>query len=270
MTSFETGGSGISPSVTKSTSAADIIMSVSSAAMANSKAPVTSVPPLGGRGLGTTHYEVFRLLTALQGSLEGNFGPSSEQVLWKLALALGFGCDTPSSPSMKLLSFDPTDSISAIVQNDSSEDLNTSMGLDRAIVAWLVVSAPVVERVELKDQVVSLLFRLSVRLFQNSKDVGFQLNHFIALRAIRAAQLASHQVSLGEWVVQEDEAEALVEMVKAFATVWGAVQSSADSDHHSQSEWLSLPLFPTIFQASMEKRSPLVATTSRRDLNDTV
>jgi hypothetical protein len=56
-----------------------------------------------------------------------------------------------------------------IVQNYSSSDLETSMGLDRAIVAWLVVAAPVVESVELKDQMVSLLFRLSVRLFQSSK-----------------------------------------------------------------------------------------------------
>jgi hypothetical protein len=134
-------------------------------------------------------------------------------------------------------------------------------------VAWLVVAAPVIESVELKEQVVSLLFRLSVRLFQNSKDVGFQLDHFMALRAIRAAQLASHQVGIGESVVQEDEAEALVEMVKAFATVWEAVDSSADSDHHSQPVWLSLPLFRSIFEASMEKRSPLMATASRRDLN---
>ena len=225
---------------------------------------------LGGRGLGTTHYEVFRLLRALQGSLEGNFSPSSEQVLWKLSFALGFGCNTPSSPSMKLLSFDPTDSVSAIVQNYLGEDLETSLGLDRAIVAWLVVAAPVVESIELKDQVVSLLFRLSVRLFQNSKDVGFQLDHFMALRAIRAAQLASHHVGIGESVVQEDEAEALVEMVKAFATVWEAVESSVDSDHHSQPVWLSLPLFRSIFQASMEKRLPLMATASRRDLNNIV
>jgi hypothetical protein len=225
---------------------------------------------LGGRGLGTTHYEVFRLLIALQGSLEGNFGPASEQLLWKLAFALGFGCNTPSSPSMKLLSFDPTDSVSVIVQNYSSEDLETSMGLDRATVAWLVVAVPVVESVELKDQVISLLFRLSVRLFQNSKDVGFQLNHFMALRAIRAAQLMSHEVGTGESVVQEDEAEALVEMVKAFATVWEAVESSADSDHHSQPVWLSLPLFRSIFEASMEKRSSLMATAGRRDLNNIV
>jgi len=84
----------------------------------------------------------------------------------------------------------------------------------------------------LNYQVVSLLFRLSVRLFQSSKDTGFQLNHFIALRAIRAAQLASHQVGIGESVVSvvhededeseaedEAEAEALAEIVKAFATV---------------------------------------------------
>jgi hypothetical protein len=241
---------------------------------------VTQCGILGQRGLGSIHYEVFRLLTSKQAQLKALFDSAENEglipaMLWQLAFALGYGCNTPSSRwNMALLAFDPADSVSAIVRHYNDVDAGSNVELDRSVAAWLTVSISVLTDGELRDQAMSLLFRLSASLFEASagKEPVFDVNDFVALRAMCSAQLSSHHVDPGESMVQEDEAEALVGLVKAFASKWENRRESVSSHGFDEDlpAWRSFPYFKFVVDSSLNRRRALVGAAVRRCANDVV
>lgn len=235
----------------------------------------------GQRGIGSLHYSIFKKLVDIQSSLRDYLGERSGEtkpivaMLWQLSLALGYGCNTfPSQWNLALIGFDPSDSISAI-QSYFESNIDCDPTLERAAAVWLTVSASHLAAKEQRDEALCLLFRLAAGLFsRTSEEEGFHSDHFIALRAIMVAQLESHQVEIGESIIQDSEAEALREMVKAFATKWEnhsitCPPQDSWSETNAQT-WCSLPICASVIEASLNHRMQLIASASRQNIDHLV
>ena len=227
------------------------------------------------RGIGSLHYEVFSILTAIQSHLKGLLdceernGDEIVSDLWKLSLALGFGCNTPASKwSLQLLHFDPADSISSILTYYNEFGSGSGTEFDAAASAWLATSVSSLEDNELRNQALSLMFRLSARLLgpddRDKDQCFFRSNDFLALRAIHVAQEASSHIESGGSVVQEDEAVALAALVKAFASRWEGQESGNDPI------WTTSPYFGSVVHSSFLNRPGLIGASCRQCANDLV
>ena len=237
----------------------------------------------GEKGLGTMHYDVFQLLARKQGQLKSWFDSPGEQggnlatMFWELAYALGYGCNTQSSKfSSEFFPLDPTDLILAIVQYHSTANERTFDEVDQALSAWLVVASSYVGDTNCRGKLVSLLFRIGCRLLEKEEGrVHFHLDHFLALRAIRAGQLASYHEIHDVFLAQGEESEAIEKLLNCFAAKWedSDVFAGRYADGlatYSQPLWNVLPYFPAAFDWLLRNRTTLVAAACRRLLSEIV
>lgn len=221
---------------------------------------------ISGRGIGSLHYSVVQKLIALQKDLSeclssSDAGDILTPTLWRLSLALGFGMNVPASKwTVPLIGLNATDTLPSLLDYDGDEEKEPSKEIDCAMAAWLSVCSPACEDTVLRAQSYSLLFGVASRLLRD--DDHLNKDHYIALRAIEVGQSESHKTKEGESIIQDSEAEALVELTKAFATYW-----SSDGDNEASSNLESHPLFDSIMRASLNKRPSLMAIASRRCIN---
>jgi hypothetical protein len=241
---------------------------------------------LGDRGVGTLHFSVFQRLTSLQSSLHGCLASASEKkdeivsTLQRLSISLGYGWNTPPSRgAISICGFSASDSLRAIAEyyNDSEPGLDAD--IDQAVAAWLVVAGREIESVDLRDRVHALMFRIAARVFESCPDdSSFASADLIAMRAMHAAQVQSHEADPGQSVVQDDEAEAVKEMVGAFASRWeNIIVSELEADHHDavdeaphQPLWSSLPVVNSVLESSLTRRSALMAAAARSSIDSII
>ena len=243
---------------------------------------ISQVGLFGKRGVGSAHYCIFQKLVSIQGNLRDQFDSPSQNkdaivsMLWQLSLALGFGCNTPPTQwGLSLIGFDPKYSMLPInAYYESLAEQDTDDDIDCAIAAWLTVSASSLEDIDLREQTYSLLFQLAARLLcGDQKNKGFNASHLLALRALQAAQKESHRSGPGESVLQDSEAEALVGLVKTFASQWegySAVDTNWGDSLKAKPDWYSLPIFNSVIEASFTSRTSLMALASRQCIDDLV
>jgi hypothetical protein len=224
---------------------------------------------LGNRGIGTEHHMIFQKLLKLQGDLLECFSADffSEDkkgvisILEELSFALGYGHNIPPFSSQALISFDPSDSVRAIISHYEDTDRDADTELDNAVARWLTVSAASIDDEKEREQAYMLLFRLSAQLLESGGSTErFSSNHFVALRAVQAAQKASHKFKSGNSILEDSEAEALVGMSKAFAHQW---ELDNVEDFRCSPVWQSNPVFNLVFESSLIKRRPLMARASK-------
>ena len=225
---------------------------------------ITQCGLISGRGIGSVHYSVVQKLTKLQKQLMECLSASKTSnelvpTLWRLALALGFGMNTPASEwAIPLIGLNAIDTLPSLIEYDSDEERSASMNLNCAMVAWLSVCSPACEDTILRSQSYSLLFDLASRLLQDRSDSNE--NHYIALRAIEVGQIESHKSKEGESIIQDSEAEALTELTKAFSVHW----NSTGEEKNEISNLELNPLFDSVMRASLNKRPSLMAIASRK------
>eukprot|EP00531_Pseudo-nitzschia_arenysensis_P008966 CAMPEP_0116139576 /NCGR_PEP_ID=MMETSP0329-20121206/13386_1 /TAXON_ID=697910 /ORGANISM="Pseudo-nitzschia arenysensis, Strain B593" /LENGTH=1831 /DNA_ID=CAMNT_0003634629 /DNA_START=36 /DNA_END=5531 /DNA_ORIENTATION=+ len=213
-----------------------------------------------GKGIGSLHYSVVQKLMKLQKQVTECLSTSDASnmiapTLWRLALALGFGMNTPASEwSIPLIGSNATDTLTSLIEFDDDEEREDNSDIDSAMAVWLSICSPVCNDESLRTQSYSLLFDLASRLLEDSNE---SKHHYIALRAIEVGQAESHKSKEGESIIQEGEAEALAELTKAFAIRW-------ESNGEDTSTLVSNPLFDSIMKASLNTRSSLMAIASRQ------
>mmetsp|Transcript_33222 Transcript_33222/g.78476 ORF Transcript_33222/g.78476 Transcript_33222/m.78476 type:complete len:827 (+) Transcript_33222:368-2848(+) len=223
---------------------------------------------LTGRGIGSAHYSVVQNLIQLQKRLLQSLTSSDSNdviasILWRLALALGYGMNAPTSKcSIPLIGLNATDSITPLIEYEEDEEKTSTKQLECAMAAWLSVCASACEDSVLRTQSYSLIFELATRLLctKNGDENGWNPCHYIALRAIEVGQAESHKSKEGESVIQDCEAEALTELIRTFSMRWISIRE----EKGISSSWHSLLLFDSIMRASLTKRPSLVAIATRR------
>eukprot|EP00980_Cylindrotheca_fusiformis_P005876 scaffold1233_cov111-Cylindrotheca_fusiformis.AAC.2 len=229
---------------------------------------------LGSRGVGTDHYMLLQKMMNLEAKLVESFKePSSNEdticaSLQELSFSLGYGCNVPSASSQALLGFSPFNSVKAIVDFYNNMETDPHVQFDFAVSLWLTVSAASLEDKVLRMQAFSLLFQLSCRIFEHSKESKvFDSDQFVALRCIQAAQQESHNFKSGESILEDAEAEALGWFIKAFACQWEA-ENMTDPD--VPPAWSLVPHFNSVFESSLVHRLHLMARAARPCMNQLI
>lgn len=239
---------------------------------------ITQCGLLNGRGIGSIHYSVLQKMLEMQQEIQpllSSPNPDNDQIascFWRLSLALGFGINAPSSPwGISLLGLNSSDSVPYVLSYFQDTDKVSTTEIDCAVTAWLSVCAPHCQDVELRHHTFSKLFQIAARLFKESNH-GFSPSHAIALRAVEVGQLESHKAGQGASTLQDSEAEALTELVKAFSSTWTDIESIASpssiADPSAGPSWQSLPTFKSVMEASINERPQFLSIACRQCLDE--
>ena len=233
---------------------------------------------LGARGIGSLHYVVFQKLLAYQANvvdlLDGVVGDKAFPTvpIWSLALALGYGMNSPSSDwNNELTGFDPEDTVYSLLflfngdaesesDDDKSDDggeavkkaipqvrlASPSLRSMRAAIALLTVALPALQDDHTREDARSLLFRFVGTCLRDSKSYNFSEDDYMALRALS---------SVPEENQANTETDAVVQLVGSFALRW---ESAADA------QWVTLPLAHAVLETILTKRSRIAGIAARK------
>jgi hypothetical protein len=233
---------------------------------------------IGPRGIGSMHYVVFQRLVAFQAhvvdTLDGVVADKGfpTVAIWSLALALGYGMNSPSSAwNNALIGFDPEDTVFSLLflfngdaESDSDQEdpedgdetlkkappqvrlASPSVRSMRATIALLTVALPALHDEHIRDDARSLLFRFVCNCLKSARTLEFSEDDYMALRAIDA---------LPEENQADTESDAVVELIGSFARRW---ESEADA------QWTTLPLVDKVLENILTKRSRIAGMAARK------
>jgi len=216
------------------------------------------------RGLGTAHYEVFKLVGSIDGSLRESLSKSDTNAgastLWTLALALGFGLNTPSTSWIfKEVRLDPEPSYRSILTHYDGAVVGTDPDFDLAVLAWLATSIDAAgatdkDNEERKAVIVrtgELLFRLASTVLQMEAGNEFSKRSMTATRAMYEGLRVSSEIPLGTdddlaTSLHKSKSKAAFELIRAFALGW---EDPVDRQVPvSEPTWLLSSYFPSILE----------------------
>jgi hypothetical protein len=191
---------------------------------------------LGKAGVGTTRYEVFRLLSSIQShivtTLSSDTPRNAALSLRALSLAMGLGdVVSASMHSFKLMKFKPDESVKSIVQyyGDNLPNAHAMRHIDRSVLEWLAIAIGDVGEETVRRDAVGILYKLaSSTLNQSGRSEDDQLaDAMLVMRAIQNAQKAALVDQDAGDQFHDLEQEVMVKLIKLFAQDW---ESTIDHD----------------------------------------
>jgi hypothetical protein len=220
------------------------------------------------RGLGTAHYELFRLVSSIEASLRDSLSNGDTKgganSLWTLALAFGFGLNTPPTRWVfKEVRVDPEPSYRIILDFYGPWQAGVDPGLDYAVLAWLAISMDAArstdkDNEDRKSVIIrarALLFTLASHVLQSGADDSkFTQESMIATRAIYEGMRVVPLVSEGDDMadkLRKSQSDAMFRLVKSFASAWedtGTVVGALQIEE--QPAWRLFSSLPDIFELS--------------------
>jgi hypothetical protein len=215
------------------------------------------------RGLGTAHYDLFKLVSSIETSLRDSLSncdtKTSENALWTLTLSLGFGWNAPSTRWIfKEIRVDPELSYLSILDFYANNQVGIEKGLDSAVLAWLAISLDAArftdkdtdEKKSVFVRAHTLLFTLASQVLQSADDSKFSQDSMIAMRAIyeglRVLPLVSDEVDTANNLL-ESQSDAMFQLIRSFASTWEGTGSSGQVEAPT---WRLYSSLPNIFELS--------------------
>lgn len=192
---------------------------------------------LGKEGLGSTRYEMFRVLSSLQSHVaqglvldEGSGNVS--RALRSLALGMGLGNVVAASKNnFRLMKFSPDESIRPILHYYENDDIDidmTTQNVDRRALEWLTVGVNAIEDNNLCSDVFKLVYRLASNLLYQEKSSARDklADSVLVMRAVQNVATARDCVEDDGSSGDDDEMPIITKLIEAFAFDW---QSAPDT-----------------------------------------
>ena len=218
-----------------------------------------------GRGIGSSHFDLFRLLSdeeeKLSSALVNKNFQKAQEVLWKLALSFGFGLNSEvRDGTFRIFAFDPSRSFGLIVSLYSHEiKVGENGALDRAVLAWLSVSVPSVrvdeENADSVQRITGLAFSLTLDVLIAAKSSGLTSDTMLSMKAFAAmrrslANSTSHVDNNAD--LRKEEADCFAIIIESFASNW---EETKALDEIASPVWKIYSAFPRLIEDACQTES---------------
>lgn len=226
-------------------------------------------------GLGSTRYEVFKQVSLMDAQIvdalsSSKVNDSVVSTLLSLSSSMGFGRLTPASRSnFRILRFSPENSVASILDSfvDFPEQANNTVGMNTAMLSWMIVAAPTLTEGDLYMRTVTLMYRLGALILerqgvvvQGSDSQSHLSDSLLALRAasdIKRIEQGLNREECGD--VEESEMKLFSKLIEAFTTVW---ESEVGDDlsyiyiRNDEQQCLSRPAWHAPFSSFLDLSLP--------------
>ncbi|KAL7581274.1 hypothetical protein ACA910_006044 [Epithemia clementina (nom. ined.)] len=211
------------------------------------------------RGIGSAHFDLFQLLTdenkRLLSDLQSKQYAKAQDSLWKLAQSFGFGQHSePRNGTFLIFSLDPAPSHELIAGvYDSNGSVGRPGSLDRAVLAWLIVSLPSIrvskENSSSVTRTLEMMFSLSRNVLMTTKGYGFTSDTLLALKALAAGRrfLANNPSLVDQQALRDNQTACFTAAIELFASDDWMVER-ASQDQTSSSVWKHYSDFPSLIE----------------------